>query len=289
MTEKGVKEVTNSKTAFLPKYSKLYFEQKKAWSALWLMVIIYAGIFLIPILMAVSEEEEDVGAFGVFSILVYICVLFYHLALRKRVWEVKKEYGMSFATDGVKRIGLHGEEETIPYAVYEEAVSAGEFRYEKTGLVIGKGIHELVFHYEIGNSEAQKDVKQCYATLQEHITGKLPPFETKCLGLLDKRYFYKKSMRNQSISLLCATLFMLVVKSSLMEMMMFGIIVLCPWECISFYIIVKNAYMISQNNTALQKLVQDYENVRMGSPYEGYFYMVAVIALFVWINTMIIF
>lgn len=284
----GVGKLTDTKTVFLPKYSKLYFEKKKNASGVFGMTLLYSGL----IYGAIAWGYLTNGGYSVMSrwLVIFAIVIFgiYLICVCSNTEKKREKYGMNLSYEGVQRITGHGMEETISYQVYEEAVKAGQYHYDKTGLVIGKGKNKLVFHYEIGNAKAQENIRECYKVLQEHMQVELPPFETKGLGLLDKRYFYKKSLRNQTLSLLCATLLLLVVANNVTEAVGMGVVIVCPWEYISLYILFKDAVMLSKNHAAIKEAFAKCENMRMGSRYDGYLYFAGVLVVLMCLNTMIL-
>lgn len=279
-------EALRTADGFLPQYSDFYFEKKKQLST-WKFVLGY--VFIIIIFNVLLDDFEN-QIWGVL-LRIIIALLIYFFGIKKPIMYRRQKCGVRLEEYNFIKETFFGEKPPVSYTEIEQAVSSGDIRYGKTGLRIGRGAGKLVFHYEIGDSKAQKHMEECYALLQKHLTTKLPPFEKKGLDLLDKRYFYEKSRRTHILSLLGALpaffLFYRAMPSSLAGAlylaMMFGI-----WECISLYCLGKSGKLFERNHVYLKKEFADYPDAKFGWRYTGYAYFIITAIIVICLNYFII-
>lgn len=269
---------------FLPWYSDFYFEKKNSEAKIQIIFFIY----LAPAsgMISLISDMKNIVLNGLF--LFSIVALIYLLKIRPRILDSRKTCGTFFYKNTAVRIDINNNEIPIPYSLLELEISEGHIQYGETGLEIGSGENKLVFHYEIGDAEAQAHVEQCYDELQRHLNVPLLPYEKNGLDLLDRRYFYEKSRRNQTISLFCALfLFLCFYKikgiSTMTEIMFLGII-FGLWECISIYMLFKNALLTQQNYDAFRHRFRDYPDARFGRRNAGLVCFITVTALTVLFN-----
>ncbi len=256
---------------FLPQYSDFYFEKKQrarsTWLAIWLCLISF-----IPV--------------------PAILFLLYYAFVQKFIMERQKMRGIRFEESGIVKLTAYGEKTVVPYSWIEQSVTANRICYKKTGMQIGTGIEKLVFHYEIGDSTAQRHIEDCYAFLQKHLSVKLPPFEKKCFGLLDRKYFYEKSRKNQILSLICAVILFRLLLGTLLAnkaCCIFFSSAFALWECYSLYLLCKSGKLLACNQVKLMKIFQEYPNAKFGWRYTGYVYFVVTAIVLISINGFIIY
>lgn len=279
-------EQIRAESGFLPKYSDFYFEKKKNQNNVWKYVLCYAAlIILLPALAKHNGIHPGTVLVCAVVLLILVCLV-PHTFFKNR-----KLLGAKLTDEGIVRITAFGTKPPIPYSHIEQTVAAGDFRYKDAGLQIGHGSEKLVFHYEIGNSTAQKHIEDCHRLLQTHMQRTLPPFEKKGLDLLDRRYFYKKSRRNQVISLLGATafflLFYVLAERSMASLLLTGII-FGGWECLSIISLGKNAKLDARNQTMLKHNFKDCPHAAFGWNYTGYLVYILALVLLLPFNAFII-
>ncbi|MBQ6888781.1 MAG: hypothetical protein IJN54_14870 [Lachnospiraceae bacterium] len=285
--KKSTIESVRTAEGFLPEYSDFYFERKKQPSFFKYILSYLFIIFLICLIDIDYNNKKSPG----FLTIIGIAVLLYQLFIKKHIIDHKKLYGAKLEYHGIVKVSAYGEQPPVSYQEIEQAVAAGDFRYEDTGLRIGSGTQKLLFHYEIGDSIAQKHVEECYALLQKHLNIKLPPFEKKGLDLLDRKYFYEKKCKTHTISLICALIIFFIYYSASVRHisnMYFLASLFCPWECFSLYCLSKNGKLAVRNRMLLQKAFQDYPQVRFGWQYAGYAHFLITALLLILGNYFII-
>lgn len=286
--ETAIERARNAKN-FLPLYSNYYFEKKNLSGRKWLLIAVYVMI-MFGIISYASEFQSSVITF--FLILSVLVVLYQMLAagwIKNR----KKLLGTWLQPDGAVKQNLFGIERKISYYDLEQEIAGGHMRYGDTGIRVGKGRNRLVFHYEIGDSSAQKHVEECYRELQRYIKVKLLPYEKKGLELLDKKFYYERNRRNHTISLCIALLvfFAYAAGSSLkiMEEAVFPTLLLMPWECFSLYILSRNAALSRDNHEKLQELLDTYPGVNLKGKYAGWVRYILMTVLVIAGNCLIVF
>ncbi len=275
---------------FLPQYSDFSFAKDQLLSY-WRFLFSYLFIIFFIALHDIALAEEFVVFLKHVILWFIIIFVLYSLVLSPLLLRRRKKCGARLEEYNIVKTGLFGQKPPISYSVIEQAVRAGDIHYGKTGLQIGHGSAKLVFHYEIGDSKAQKHMEECHAILQRHLTSKLPPFEKKGLDLLDRRYFYKKSRRNHTLSLIGALLLFLLFYFdgiSQLGVVITLAIIFCIWECISLYYLGANGKLSERNQAALQKEFADYPNARFGWRYTGYAYFILISVLVICANLLII-
>ena len=189
---------------FLPKYPKNYFKNQKGLRSFWKMISIGISI-IFGILACIDKFEKqwelNVFYFGIALLLFYI---FIH-----PVWmDAKKKKGYKFEEDRIYVFNILGKQtRMIAYQTMEKAVQKRQVRCKNNGLVIGKGRNKICFLYEPGSLEAAKRVRQCYDMLQKHIEPALPCFRQTGQDLLDRRAFYRRCRKRQTILLLIGSFF----------------------------------------------------------------------------------
>ena len=263
-------EAIRTADGFLPKYSDFYYEKKKQPQT---MKFVFGYVFVILFFNTILDNFDD----QIFKVLFcIICILIlYHYLIKLPIRNRQKKCGTRFEEQGIVRVGFFGEKEPIPYFETEQAVTSGDIHYEDTGLRIGRGSKKLIFHYEIGDSKAQKHVEECYALLQKHLSVKLPPFDKKALDLLDRKYFYEKSRRNYTISLILALLFFLIFYAPGVQTTsgkLFLAIMFCPWESISLFGLCKSARLSERNHMLLKKAFEEHPRAKYGRSFSGFIY-----------------
>lgn len=279
-------EALRTADGFLPQYSDFYFEKKKQVSIRKFVV----GYVFVIIFFNLILHDFDSQIWGVF-LQIIIILLFYYFGIKKPVMNRRKKCGARLEEYNIVKTTFFGEKPPISYSCIEHAVSSGDFHYGKTGLRIGHGAEKLVFHYEIGDSKAQKHMEECHAMLQRHLTSTLPPFEKKGLDLLDRKYFYEKSLRNQILSLLGALLAFLifyVVMPSSTEGTVFMGMVFGIWQCLSLYYLGKSGKLLERNHAYLLKEFADCPNAGFGRQYTGYAYFIITAIILICANYLII-
>ena len=288
-TEKKTKSIAAQRAAaieairtadgFLPKYSDFYYEKKKQPPALKFVI----GYVIVSISLNTILNNFNTQIFKVLFGIVWALVL-YHFLIKMPIRNRRKKCGTRFDEHGIVKVAFFGEKEPIPYLETEQAVISGDIHYEDTGLRIGHGSKKLIFHYEIGDSKAQKHIEECYALLQKHLTVKLPPFDKNALDLLDRKYFYEKSRRNNTISLIIALILFLIFYASGAQYTSGKLLLaafFCPWECIALFGLCKSARLSERNHMLLKKAFEEHPRAKYGWRFAGYihFGIAAVFAM----------
>lgn len=280
-------EAIRTADGFLPKYSDFYYEKKKQ-PAIMKYVI---GYIVVVFSFNTILVHFDTQIFKVLLGIIWALVLYYFL-IKLPIRNRRKKCGTRFEEHGIVKVAFFGEKEPIPYLETEQAVTSGDIHYEDTGLRIGHGSKKLVFHYEIGDSKAQKHVEDCYALLQKHLTVKLPPFNKSALDLLDRKYFYEKSRRNNTVSLIIALILFLIFYASGAQYTSGKLILaifFCPWESISLFGLCKSARLSERNHMLLKKAFEEHPRAKYGWRFTGYIHF-GIAAVFAMIaNYLIIF
>ena len=112
-------------------------------------------------------------------------------------YEIRTYLKKKLYSTGVSKIEIERSSDRVRVNVYTA----------KPGLVIGKGRNKICFLYEPGSLEAAKRVRQCYDMLQKHIEPALPCFRQTGQDLLDRRAFYRRCRKRQTILLLIGSFF----------------------------------------------------------------------------------
>ena len=279
MSKKKSKEPDIRKTpGFLPKYSDYYFEKKKQSRMGWIFATFYPSFLTFCADIDTHFEyfwmHVVCGVFGVLFVLV--------LVIEPLVLKGRKKLGIYLQPTQALRVGLWGKESPVYYSEMDAAVSSGRVSFEDTGIQIGQGPNKMVFHYEIGDSEAQKHVEECYGMLQSHIRAKLPRYEKKALDLLDRRFFYERSRKRCVLSLFLAVLSFWLFSLPGVNTLEYAI-VLCAifgiWDCVSLKTLFQSAVFSHRTTKALHEIYADYPHGHLGWDKSGYLWF-GVMAVF---------
>lgn len=276
-----------TENGFLPTYSDFYFEKKKHNGEIWISVLIYLALITFVPAMIDGFENNPLTILGCFI----VAILLYYIFFRNHFLNKKKLCGSRLTKEGIIKCTAFRQKPPVSYLYIEEAVATGNYEYDDTGLRIGKGDGELVFHYEIGDTEATKHVEECYQLLQQHMQQKLPPLNKKLLGLLDHKYYYEKMRKNQFSRLLGGTLLFLILYlstvSSLAGAVILGVLI-SLWDCRSIYLLCQSAKLYAVNQAAIQLALKDFPQAKTGWKYTGYIYYIVGTVLVVLANFWII-
>lgn len=289
--EQTIEKARNAEN-FLPLYADYYFEKKKRSGSMWLTVSIYACI-MFGMLSFASEFKFNLA---VVLLIFFVLVVLYQIFLAKHLMNWQKMLGAKLQPDGAIKQNMFGMKRKISYYDLQQDISDGYMCYGDTAIQVGKGKNKLSFHYEIGDSIAQKHVNACYRELQKYLTVKLLPFKKSGLELLDKKYYYDKSRKRQTISLCIALLlfFAYVAGGGLKttEDAIFSTLFLVPWECFSLYVLSKNAPLTKENHEKLQEFLNAYPDVKLKGnlkgKYSGWIRFILMAVLVIACNSFII-
>lgn len=266
--EQAIEQARNAEN-FLPLYSDCYFAKKKRTGSMGLTVSIYAGI-LFGMLSFASKFKFTLA---VVLLILSVVVALYQIFLARYIMDWRKVPGTKLQPDGAIKRSMFGMERKISYSDLQQDISNGHMCYGDTAIQVGKGKNKLFFHYEIGDSIAQKHVNLCYRVLQKYITVKLLPFEKSGLELLDKKYYYDKNRKKQTISLCIALLLFYVYVGGgglkTVENAIFCTLIFVPWECFSLYVLSKNAFLTKANHEKLQKFLNTCQDVKLKGNLKG--------------------
>ena len=256
---------------FLPKYSDYYFEKKIRAYKICAVFFGYLALILTVCILFGAYTVAGVFAWDV----LFIIGLIYCLKGNQIVNNYRKKVGYLIQPDMIVRVkNFNQPVGDISYEELDHEIKEGAIHYGNTALRLGRGRNKITFSYEIGYAAAKTQVKKCHKELQKHLPSKLPPFENKGLGLLDRRYCYKKGMKNQVISLLLAMLFsrwIVCPKETVsyaglaIMMLIYGI-----WEYFSIYFLYKNAVLYQKNQKSLRLMFEEYPMLKFGNEYMGY-------------------
>lgn len=255
---------------FLPEYSDFYFETKQQRKTSRVIISTHNLILFSIMALIMLFKKTIVNAIAISS-LVFV---FYYCRVHPPIMNKKKLCGTTFYKDSAEKKDFSGNKTSIAYSEIEQEILAGNMRYGHTGMQIGKGRNRLTFHYEIGDVKAQQHVEQCYNVLKSRLNTPLLPYDSKIRDLMDRKYFYKKSRRNQTISLVAALLTFLFFSVNEFSNMGFAIIasiILCFWECTTFKLLFRNAKLNCKNHDNLTRILsKDHPNAKYGYKYAGY-------------------
>ena len=279
---------------FLPQYSDYYFESKsESGVSVSIFVLMLSGFF-----GGLASEFDFENGF--LNFLFFICIAQFVVFVLLAIFcdDLKKVKGYYLEPDGIRTDLYFRPFGTISYETVNEAVKNGRIYYRTEGLVIGTGADKLTFHYEIGDSKAQKHIQDTYALLQTHIYEKLPPFDARIFDLLDRRYFYKKSLRKRMLVLVIA-LFVFVGLLAAMPIRFSGsssIIItsvietvgVIGFELVCLFEIYRFAKLYAKNLEALREKCIEYQNIRFGRKYSGYVLVLAALFLVILVNLFVI-
>lgn len=287
-SRKEIIEKKRREEGFLPEYSDFYFEKKRQTRRIWLMCLVY---FTFILMFWVCGEKFQNVSVNTTTLCCFGGIIYFGW-LQRGILNQKKVSGIQLNPNMAVKTNIYGRRTEISYSSIDHVITHGELCYDDTGLKIGYGSRQLCFHYEIGDAKAQKHIKECYEILQSHLSVKLPPFEKKCLDLLDRKYFYEKSRKKHTLSLLAAIMLSLI-RINLMGIetakgaVCFGII--CGiWENWSLYQLFKGAVLSAKNYDALKSIYGNYPNARYGRRNTGYIWFVVDVALIILINLRIV-
>lgn len=266
--EQAIEQARNAEN-FLPLYSDRYFAKKKQTGSMWLTVSIYVGI-LFGMLSFASKFQFTLA---VVLLILSVVVALYQIFFARYIMDWRKMPGTKLQPDGAIKQSMFGMERKISYSDLQQDISDGHMCYGDTAIQVGKGKNKLFFHYEIGDSVAQKHINTCYRELQKYLTVKLLPFEKSGLELLDKKYYYDKSRKRQTLSLCIASLFFYAYVAGgglkTIEDVIFPTLLLMPWECFSLYVLSKNAFLTKANHEKLQKFLNTCPDVKRKGNLKG--------------------
>ena len=163
------------KEHFLPLYSDYYFEKKRGKRDGVLSICVVA--FILFLLINVFTKFEN--TFPIVCFIIVLFVIFYNTVFFDKIMKKKKMLGFFLRPDGVTGNDYFGRSKRISYIDLRQDILNGHMKYEETGITVGNGRNKMVFHYEIGDSKAQKHVQECYEELERYIQIKLRPYEKK--------------------------------------------------------------------------------------------------------------
>lgn len=274
------------KKGFLPSYSKFYLKKKSTYNPHKLLLWFFLGIPFMALFIDEFQGTDQVVVIGFFG-----AIILYYFVIREFWLKYVKDLGTDLQVGmAVKKLPF-GRERSIPYSVLEEEIKAGHMKYGDYGIEIGKGKNKLVFHYEVGSARKQAHIAKTYEHLQQYIHTPLLPYDKKRIGLMDARYFYRQSNKNQRTCLLVNMFLMwaftLDVVPSEMGTIMLFLSMCCIWQCVSVYLLFRNAKKLAQKYDILSEVLKDYPYAHKEKRNAGYIYSVVVIIVALIVNSLI--
>jgi len=274
------------KKGFLPLYSKFYLKKKSTYNPHKLLLWFFLGI---PFMALFIDEFQ--GTDQAVFIVFFGAIILYYFVIREIWLKYVKDLGTDLQVGmAVKKLPF-GRERSILYSVLEEEIKAGYMKYGDYGIEIGKGKNKLVFHYEVGSTKKQKHIAETYEHLQQYIHTPLLPYDKKWIGLMDARYFYRQSNKNQRTCLLVNMILMLAftldAAPSEMGETMILLSMCCIWQCVSFYLLFRNAKKLAQKYDILSEVLKDYPYAYKEKRYEGYLFCAVVMIVALLVNGLI--
>ena len=272
---------------FLPQYSDFYFEKKEENGlSLSILILMFSGFFL-----GLAQDLDYENTFVNF--LLFLCIAQFVLKLLLLVLDeqVKKLNGFYLEKAQIQTDLFFRPYGSIPYDHIREAFQNDKIYYKTEGLVIGRKPEQLTFHYEIGDSVAQKHVQDCYELLQSRLAIPLPPLRTKTFDLLDRRYYYRQCMKKYCLSLFVAFIALCIMHllypfsldGSFTSGLFFGIriTILTIWDLFAIYRFYQSAVFYEKTLAALKTEFHSFPNVRFGHAYAGYVFFYLSVFLFI--------
>lgn len=279
---------------FLPQYSEYHFNKNEHEGlTLSILLLMFSGFF-IGIASDFDYEIAIINILAVFFVVQFPAYLFVSM-LNSRV---KKRKGFYIEPAEIRTDLLFKPLGTISYDDLRSDIQNGNLFYQTAGLALGSKENRMVFHYEIGNYEAQAHVQACYALLQEHLHLQLPPLTKTTFLLLDKRYYYRNLAGKClfSLTLSVAALYTLnllypfVLDGSGTSGFLFfsRILALAFWGCFTLYKLYHCASFYDKTITRLKKEYEAYDNINPGHPKALYLLFYGAAILYVLANYFVI-
>lgn len=274
----------NDNTAYMPKFSNLHFKEKEyEYNTVIWFVCMYAviGIFVISVNMDVIKLIMTF----VTAVVIWLFVLIYRIISVR----MKKRCGYYFKADKIERVTWYKTRKIITYDALKADIEAGCMRYGRTGIEVGKGKRKIEFAYEIYEPKKQKQVRQCYMTLNKRAGIKLLPYDKRIFSDVDALYHYdRKRVYNllMLIALMGAFAFVVVkningrLKSSITIILTLIIVLLM---CLNLFKMFQSIKMTEKYIERIKTCLKEYENVKVYGRVKSYvLFAVSVVCVVVW-------
>ncbi len=179
------------------------------------------------------------------------------------------------------------------YEQWADSVRRGHFNIGRRGFEFRLGLEKLTFFYNVGSLNERRKTEISYERFRKHLLDQdseldriLPVLTKENTDLLDKRFFYHRSRRNQLLVLICNMVFFYTVFDKYDSQSVIVAAVICGIvESFAFYFLLKGAYYHYKNEMKIRKdlpdrtgLVRD-RGLGAFKPYWGYVYLILVFAL----------
>ena len=238
---------------FLPTWSNHFFEQEKAIEQTVMGMMGFILMIVLAILGGIAEASENASlAISLFFGFVGIVAVIY--LVRKAVLKKLKTPGTRIHEYGTTRTDLFGRTHEVPYMVWNEAVRKGKLRFTTDGIRIRAGREKLFFSYEVGDSAMQAHVIECYDDFRKRLSEPTPELTKDGIGLLDRRYYYRRTRRQQIATVLVSefALFCCMAAGSLGGVMGASLFI-APFLLSALFKLFKGAKLEREVNAKLNK------------------------------------
>ena len=195
MAKKG-DEIRKAKD-FLPEYSDFYFEKRKGSLFVYIVLLAIAGGIIGFMTSAIVHDSRLVLKTELY---IFLGLVIFGI-LRKVSTFGKYKKGTILGENETIRKTYNNKEIKVPYSEWKESFKKGNYRFNRESYEFRCRGEILRFHFEVGDSKAQKHIGECYKKFEEKIGEKLPKLTSAEIGLFDRKYFYTKKYRNTCISL----------------------------------------------------------------------------------------
>lgn len=214
-------------------------------------VFIFVVIFIFFDLLGLGIGKGLAVAGIVIFVVVYLLL---SRRMKRCVWR--------FQEDCIKEIGLAGIRD-ISYGEIAEALQSRKIRIQTTRYQVPKRRGYISFHYEVGNSKLQKEIKESYRFLEEKVSMKLPRLTRTVIQQMDRRFCYKKDRISCSIVMLLVSFTMFFYRY---EPMLRSVAIVGTFQAIQYLMlgsVFKGIYFGKKTEEKIQETAAKYPNAEL--------------------------
>lgn len=235
-------------------------------------VLVFAVLFFCLDLIGAEKGKMLLIAGGILFVVIY----WYLSRIMKRcVWKLQE--------DCVREAGLTGSRE-ISYEEITEALRIKRIKVTTTSFKVPKRRGYISFHYEVGNTKLQKEIKESYRFLGEKVSAEFPKLTKTVIQQMDRRFFYRKDRRSSSIVMILSSFVMLLYKTG---PVIWCIVVVGFGQLIQYLMLdnlFKGIYFGKKVEEKIQKTFAASSNVSVRRVWISYIQMALVVLLTAFMN-----
>lgn len=205
---------------------------------------------------------------GMISFMIISWCLSHYM--KKCVWRLQ--------SDCIRRV-MFGANRDFSYQEIIEALQTRKVKISTNAFLVPKRRGYIAFHYEVGNPNLQKEIKESYEFLETKLSVKLPKLSQRAIHQMDRSFFYRTTRWKCSIIMLLASFLMIFVKY---DYALMSIILAGGGQAIQYAMLnklFKAVYFGRKEEEKLRKTFEPYSNVKLRKVWVSYIQMLIMVLL----------